>query len=327
MPAILFLLCACHNPKKQVNVSADEVRIYIPTGAHLRQVLDSAAKVVDDIRSLEAAAKKMDYKIVYPGRYTFTKGATNEDIIKKLQAGLQDEIILTVGNYSSIYELAEKMEPFIRIGKEEIIEAMGKQPEVEGMDTLKWIYCLAPNTYNFFWNVSGEEFVRKLIDQYKKFWTEDRKALLAACGLTEMQVVTLASIVQLESYKVDEQPKVAGLYLNRLKKGMKLQADPTVVFLIKKEKGWGQKISRVYYKDLAINSPYNTYRYAGLPPGPICMPNPSAIDAVLKPEKSDYIYFAADPERPGYHNFARTAQEHEVNARKYREWANKNNVK
>ncbi len=269
----------------------------------------------------------MDYKTVYPGRYTFEKGATNETIINKLKAGLQDEIIITVGNYSSIYELASKMAPFLRIQDTDIVAAMAQQPEVSGLDTLQWIYCLAPNTYNFFWNVSGNDFVRKLIDQYKKFWTEERKELAAKHGLTELQAVSLASVVQMESYKADEQPKVAGTYLNRLKKGMKLGADPTVVFAIKQEKGWNHKVNRVYNKDLMRNSPYNTYRYSGLPPGPICMPNPSAIDAVLKPEQVDYIYFAADPERPGYHNFARTAQEHEINAKKYRDWANKNNVR
>lgn len=318
---------ACNNPKKVVNIDKEEARIFIPTGATLQQVFDSAKLIVVDQESFIAAASKMDFKTVYPGRYSFEKGATNEAIINRLKAGTQDEISIMVGNYSSIFELAAKMTPFLRITDADIISAMAQQPEVAGMDTLKWIYCLAPNTYNFFWNVSGEDFVRKLIDQYKKFWTEDRKALLSSSGMTELQVVSLASVVQMESYKVDEQPTVAGTYLNRLKKGMKLGADPTVIFAIKQEKGWNHKVARVYNKDLMRASPYNTYRYSGLPPGPICMPNPSAIDAVLKPEKVEYIYFAADPDRPGYHNFARTAQEHEVNAKKYRDWANKNNVR
>lgn len=323
----VILLSACSNPKKIKNVSQDEIKLYIPTGASLQQVFDSIRPLISDLNSFEAAAQKMDYKKVYPGRYTFTKDNTNEMMLNKLIKGEQDEIKLTIGNYCSIFELANKVSPYLNIKPDEIIAAMAVQETSNGLDTLQWIYCLAPNTYHFHWNTSGEELIKKLREPYIKFWNGERKQLLQTSGMTELQVVSLASIVQLESYKEDEQPRVAGLYLNRIKKGMKLDADPTVIFLMKKEQGWDKKIQRVYYKDLARNSPYNTYRYAGIPPGPICMPNPSAIDAVLKAEKSDYIYFVADPDRPGYHTYARNAQEHEINAKKYRDWANKNNIK
>lgn len=322
-----IFLASCQNSKKTVNISEDEIRLFIPTGAGLQQMYDSIQPLIQDFASFQQAAEKMKLKKIYPGRYTFTKGNTNEDIINKLINGEQDEIKIMIGNYSHISELANKVSPFLNLSADEIIQAMAEQEEIKGMDTLLWIYCLAPDTYNFHWNTSGEELVRKLIDQYKKLWTAERKNMLNKSGLTELQVISLASIVQLESYKADEQPKVAGLYLNRLRIGMKLDADPTVIFLMKKEQGWDKKIQRVYYKDLARNSPYNTYRYANIPPGPICMPNPSAIDAVLNPEQSDYIFFVADPERPGYHTFAKTGQEHEVNAQKYRDWANKNKIK
>ncbi|MBX9449445.1 MAG: endolytic transglycosylase MltG [Taibaiella sp.] len=324
---ILLGLGSCHNPGKDVNVVEDEIRLFIPTGAVYRQVLDSLRPLVKDIISFEEAAAKMEYERIYPGRYTFRKGMTNEEMLNRLMLGQQDEIKITIGNYSSVYELGYKMEPLLRLKTEDIIAALSQTDEVAGMDTLKWIYCLAPDTYNFFWNVTGAEFVGKLLGQYKKFWTEERKKQLQSSGMTELQVISLASVVQLESYKADEQPKVAGLYLNRMRKGMKLDADPTVIFAIKQEKGWDHKVQRVYHKDLLRNSPYNTYLYKGIPPGPICMPNPSAIDAVLNPEHSDYIYFVADPERPGYHSYARTPQEHEGNAKKYRDWANKNNIK
>lgn len=307
--------------------AANEFTVFIPTGASMQQLMDSFQNKVIDFESFQTTVKHQKINKIYPGRYTIPKDATNEQIVKKFQLGQQDEIEIMVGNYASIFELAQKLDTFFEINANNIIEAIAEREEVKGKDTLQWIYFLAPNTYKFHWNNTGKEIIEKIAQPYKKFWTPERLSLLDQSGLTEMQVIALASLVQLESYKIDEQPKVAGLYLNRIKIGMKLDADPSVIFAKKMSVGWDQKINRVYFKDLNIASPYNTYRNPGIPPGPICMPNPSAIDAVLKPEKHDYIFFVADPEQPGYHVYAKTLQEQEINAKKYRDWANNNNVK
>ena len=164
--------------------------------------------------------------------------------------------------------------------------------------------------------------------EYRKFWTPERLAKAEAQNLTSIQVAILASIVHKETVKRDERPKVAGVYLNRLAVGMKLEADPTVIYAVKKESGnFNQVIKRVLYKDLETDSPYNTYKYAGLPPGPIAMPDITALDAVLNPEKHNYIYFCASVTNFGYHEFAVTPAQHEVNRQKYVAWVNKQGIK
>lgn len=248
-------------------------------------------------------------------------------MIDRLMKGEQDDIEIMVGNYASVYELSTKLDTFFETNAQQIVKAIAESPEAKGLDTLQMIYFLAPNTYKFHWTNTPEQIVSKIKEPYKKYWNPEKKALLDSSKLNEMQAVTLASIVQVESYKQDEQPKVAGVYLNRLRKGMKLDADPTVIFAKKASTDWDNKIQRVTFKDLEQISAYNTYRNAGLPPGPICMPNPSAIDAVLKPEPSDYMYFVADTSRPGYHIFAKTYSEHENNAKAYRQWVKNNGIK
>jgi UPF0755 protein len=164
--------------------------------------------------------------------------------------------------------------------------------------------------------------------EYRKFWTEERLAKAKAQNLTPIQVSILASIVHKETVKKDERPKVAGVYLNRLNQGMKLEADPTVIYAVKKNSGdFNQVIKRVLYKDLETNSPYNTYMYQGLPPGPIAMPDITALDAVLNPEKHEYIYFCASVTNFGYHEFAVTPLQHEANRQKYVEWVNNQGIK
>lgn len=251
----------------------------------------------------------------------------NKDIVRMVQEGEQDEIAIRVGNYASINELAGKMAGVLEPDSVSILKAIVAAELTKELDSVQKLYSFLPNTYNFHWNTSGEKFVEKMGKEFDKFWTQERLQKAKDSKMTTLEVTTLASIVQLESSKPDEQARVAALYLNRLRIGMKLDADPTIVFLKKMQTGFTQKVSRVYYKDLAIRSPYNTYLNKGLPPGPICMPNPSAIDAVLNPEQHDYIYFVADTARPGYHVFAKTLAEQERNAQAYRAWANSNNVK
>ena len=184
-----------------------------------------------------------------------------------------------------------------------------------------------PNSYDFFWNTSAENFRNKMWSYYQRFWSETRKNKAAALGLSAQQVINLAAIVQKETQKVDERDRVAGVYLNRLKRNMKLQADPTVIYAMKlKYQNFDTVIRRVLFKDLKIKSPYNTYKYRGLPPGPIIMPDISSIEAVLNPEQHHYLYFVANPNNPGYHLFAKNVKEHNLNKKIYTNWLNRNRI-
>ena len=184
-----------------------------------------------------------------------------------------------------------------------------------------------PNTYEVYWNISAEKFRDKMIKEYHNFWNKERTAKAAAQGLTPIQATILASIVHKESVKKDERPRIAGVYLNRLKLEMPLQADPTVIFAMKKkDNDFNQVIKRVFYNDLIMKHPYNTYVNIGLPPGPIAMPDITALEAVLNPEKNNYIYFCASVDRFGYHEFAATLPEHNINAKKYSDWINSQGV-
>ncbi|RYD99912.1 MAG: endolytic transglycosylase MltG [Sphingobacteriales bacterium] len=319
--SLYFMACGLGN-----NVSK-EGKLHIPTNAKLQQIIDSIQPLLKDTESFRKYALDQDLeKRFYSGRYSIKKGMSNKEIVQMIREGKQDEIAIRIGNYASIIELSGKLGNILEADSAEILEAIVQADFTKEIDTAKKLYFFLPNTYNFHWNTSGKGFVEKMFKEYQKFWNEERLALAKAANMSPLEVTTLASIVQLESAKADEQARVAALYLNRLNIGMKLDADPTIVFIKKMQRGFTQKVSRVYYKDLAIVSPYNTYTNKGLPPGPICMPNPSAIDAVLKPEKHDYIYFVADTARPGYHLFAKTLKEQEVNAAAYRAWADKNNV-
>jgi UPF0755 protein len=179
-----------------------------------------------------------------------------------------------------------------------------------------------PNSYELYWNTSASQFFKRMNDEYLRFWNEERKAKATEIGLTPIQVSILAAIVDAEALHNDEMPMIAGLYLNRYHKGIRLQADPTVIFANK-----DFTIRRVLNKHLRINSPYNTYLVKGLPPGPIMMPSISAIDAVLSYKKHDYLYMCAKEDFSGYHNFAVTESEHQVNARKFQQALNRMNIK
>ena len=303
-------------------------KLFIPTNATYTQVLDSLKPFLKDVTTFNwlARQKKYDNRIK-PGRYSIGKNENNSTLINRLRSGAQDEISIRIGNYSSIYELAGKMGSLLEPDSASIVEAIVSADFAQGHDTAALVAFFFPNTYNFHWNTSGKAFVMRMKTQYDKYWTGARIQDAMDKKMTPLEVSTLASIVQLESSKTDEQPRVAGLYLNRLNIGMKLDADPTVIYAMRKAAGFKQKIQRVYNKNLEIVSPYNTYKNKGLPPGPICMPNQSALDAVLHPAEHKYLYFVADPSRPGYHLYATTLEEQEKNATIYREWLNRNNVR
>jgi len=303
-------------------------KLYIPTGADYKQVMDSLRPFLEHESTFEwLAARKKYPQLVKPGRYTLHKGEGNSALINRLRLGQQDEIAIRIGNYASIYEMAGKLGALLEPDSAKLVAAMTGAGFAAGYSPDALLFFYFPDTYNFHWNTSAAQFVERMKKVYDQYWTEERKQQAARQQLSPFQATTLASIVQLESGVKQEQPQIAGLYLNRLRIGMKLDADPTVIYALQKAGGFKAPIHRVYFKDLAMDSPYNTYRYRGLPPGPICMPDRSAIEAVLHPAQHDYLYFVADPQRPGYSLFAKTLAEQEANAAKYREWANQNNVK
>jgi UPF0755 protein len=200
--------------------------------------------------------------------------------------------------------------------------------EANGFTSENVLSMFVPNSYEFFWNTSAVKFRDKMAKEYRKFWTTERLEKAKQLNLTPIQVSILASIVHKETVKKDERPKVAGVYLNRLAKGMKLEADPTVIYAVKLQSNdFNQVIKRVLNKDLATNSPYNTYMFQGLPPGPIAMPDITALDAVLNPQKHEYIYFCASVTNFGYHEFAVTPAQHEANRQKYVAWISSQGIK
>jgi UPF0755 protein len=301
------------------NILVDgQPRIFVvPAGATYRSVQQSLAegKFVNDMVSFSFLARLMDYdKSIRPGRYVLQPGMTNLQAIRILRAGKQEPVEITFTNVRLISELGDKITRHTGLPAEEFDRALMAfaNNNAEGFTPQNVISMFIPNTYEVYFNVTGEELVQRMLQEYKNFWSSERQAQAAALGLTPIEVSTLASIVQAETVREDEAPIIAGLYLNRLKKDMPLQADPTLVFAV-----GDFTLKRVLNEHKQVNSPYNTYKNIGLPPGPINMPRVSMIEAVLQPDSHHYLYMCAREDFSGYHNFARTLSEHNQNARKY----------
>ncbi|WP_242926920.1 endolytic transglycosylase MltG [Pontibacter vulgaris] len=309
-----------------VDTKDQETYVYIPTGATYEQALDSveATGTIIDKLSLRFMAKLMNYdELVKPGRYKLENGWGNRQLIGVLRLGEQSPVKLTFNNVRLRTQLAEKLATEVEPGQEELDALLNDNEYLKtlGFDTTTVVSMFVPNTYEVYWTITGKELMERMKTEYDKFWTAERKAKADKLGLTPKQVSTLASIVQAETIKNDEKPRVAGVYLNRLQKNMLLQADPTVVFAVR-----DFTIRRVLNVHLRHDSPYNTYKYKGLPPGPINVPNISSIDAVLNPEQHDYIYFCAKEDFSGYHSFATNVAEHQANARRYQQALNQRKI-
>jgi len=273
------------------------------------------AGFVNDMVSFSFLARLKGYdKRIQPGRFALQRNMTNLQAIGVLSAGMRQAERVTFTNVRLVEELGEKITKNIGVTPTEFDEALTDfvDTNTEGFNKENIIGMFLPNTYEVYYNVLPDELIERFHAEYKKFWNEDRLAKAKALGLTPLEVSTLASIVQAESIKKDEAEIIAGLYINRLKKNIPLQADPTLVFAAK-----DFTLKRVLNVHKEIDSPYNTYKYAGLPPGPINMPQIATIDAVLNYQKHDYIYMCAREDFSGYHNFASTLTEHNRNASKY----------
>ena len=304
------------------NFLEKEIYIKIPTGSNYNQVLGILTPFVKDIEKFKSVADKRSYsENVFPGRFLFKKGMNSFDMVTALRHN--EPLNLAFNNQESLEKLVSRLSSQMEIDSTTMINSFRDSVFMKsnGFNEETILGMFIPNTYEVKWNISPEKFREKMANEYRKFWNDDRKVKAKALNMTPEQVITLAAIVHKETVKIDERPRVAGVYLNRLKLDMPLQADPTIIFALKKrDNDFNQVIKRVFSGDLMINSPYNTYLNIGLPPGPIAMPDISAIDAVLNAEKHNYIYFCASVERFGYHEFAETFEQHGVWARKYREW-------
>ncbi|MHA6247111.1 endolytic transglycosylase MltG [Pontibacter sp. CAU 1760] len=309
-----------------VDTKDRETYVLIPTGATYNQAMDSveATGTIIDRLSLRFMSKLMDYdKKVKPGRYQIQNGWSNRELIGALRLGKQTPVNLTFNNIRLRSQLASKLAANLEANETAVDSLLNDEAYLSalGFDTTNIVSMFIPNTYEVYWTTSAPELMERMKKEYDTFWTPEREAKAKELGLSKQQVSTLASIVQAETVKNDEKPRVAGVYLNRLEKGMLLQADPTVVF------GVGDfTIRRVLNVHLRHDSPYNTYKYKGLPPGPINVPNISSIDAVLNPEQHKYIYFCAKEDFSGYHSFAETQAEHVANARRYQRALNARNI-
>jgi len=322
-----FVYSAMFKPNTAFN--NEEAYIYITTGANYNEVRSQLEPLLIDINRFDALAKQKKYvSNIKAGKYAIKKGMNNNDIINSIRSN-NLPIKVAFNNQETLEDLSGRIASQIEADSLSILNSITSEDFLKsnGFELKTALGMYIPNSYEFFWNTSAEQFRDRMLKEYHRFWTESRTEKAKALNLTPNQVMTLASIVQKETAKVDERPKVAGVYVNRLKVGMPLQADPTVIYAIKEKSGdFNQTIKRVLFKDLEVDSPYNTYKYAGLPPGLITMPDISSIDAVLNYEKHDYYYFVADVNNFGYHKFAKNLSQHNRNREEYVRWINQQGV-
>ena len=307
---------------------SDFVHIYIKTETTYDQLLNQVDPYLTRIDDFDVLAKRKKYS-VRPGKYILNKGMSNNDIINSLRSN-NITVNVIFNNVKDLNDLAGKLSNQIEADSLSFLSSFDTDFFIEkGFDEKNILSMYIPNSYNFFWNTSAVQFNERMFEEHTKFWQKNNRVQKAnKIGLSKKEVMILASIVYEESKGNIELPKIAGVYVNRLNNNWKLQADPTVKFAAYQlDEYKNTVIRRVLNKHLKIDSPYNTYKYSGLPPGIISMPSIQAIDAVLNYDKHNYYFFAADPTRPGYHSFARTLSEHKRNARKFHRYLNSKGIK
>jgi UPF0755 protein len=300
--------------------------LYIPTGAVFQQVIDSLNRggFLTNISSFQlAAAKKKFPERIQSGAYMIKSGWDNNQLINLLHSGIQTPVKVTFNNIRFREELASRLAHYLEPDSAAFVSALNndKMASDLGFSHETFPMLIIPNTYEFYWNTSPAKFIQRMKWEYDHFWNDARKKKAADLALTPLQIVTIASILQEETNKNDEKSRMAGVYINRVKQGWLLQADPTIKYAM-----GNFQIKRVLKEYLSVESPYNTYKYAGLPPGPINFPDIASVDAVLNAEHHDYMYFCAKEDFSGYHNFAKSLAEHNRNAAKYQNELNKSNI-
>jgi UPF0755 protein len=251
---------------------------------------------------------------VKPGRYIVEQGMNNVELVNMLRAGLQTPVMLTFNNLRNIEQLGQRIGQQIEADSSAIVDLLKDSVYISRFNLNSYTIpaLFIPNTYEFYWNTDANQFIDRMYQEYQRFWNDERLEKANNLEMTIAEVTTLASIIEKETVKDDEKARIAGVYINRLESKWLLQADPTLVFAL-----GDFTIRRVLNEYKKIDSPYNTYKYLGLPPGPICIPSIASIEAVLNYEDHDFFFFCAKDDMSGYHVFAATVTEHNRNARKY----------
>jgi UPF0755 protein len=309
------------------NIDVNDPFVYIPTGSDFTDVaaILKKKKLIDNVNDFSWLAKQMKYvNNIKPGKYKLHNGMSNKEIIQLLRAGRQEPVKLSINNIRKLDGLPLLISSKLEADSNSVVELFSDSNylSLHGFNTYNAIGVIIPNTYEFYWNTSAEEFFERMLKEYKKFWTDNRLKMANDLGLDPKQVSVVASIVEKETRQNDEKPILAGIYLNRLAQGWKLEADPTLVYAAD-----DFTIKRVLNIHKQINSPYNTYLNFGLPPGPICTPSIESIDAVLNRKESNYMFFCAREDFSGYHNYASTYSEHLRNARMFQAALNRRGIK
>lgn len=307
------------------NCVAEPGSLYVGTETDYDALRDSLAPRIRYRALFDRYAARLSLAESFkPGHYLLEEGMSVVQVARMLKLGLQTPVRVTFNNCKIPAQLAGKLARQLDADSTAFMTAFTdrKLAREVGFDSLSLFSMFLPDSYEFYWTVSPADFVQRMRKEYDRFWTDKRDAQRKRSGLSRFEVMTLASIVYEETRKSDEMPRVAGVYVNRLRKGIPLQADPTIKYAMQ---DFG--LRRILYRHLKYPSPYNTYINKGLPPSPICMPGVNAIDAVLGFEEHDYLFFCARPTFDGYHNFARTLSEHSANARAWSAELNRRKIK
>lgn len=280
-------------------------------------------KLIADPEGFHWVAERMNYpNHVYPGRYIIKDGMSNRELVTLLRSGKREPIRYTFVKFRTTQEAAEHAGKYFSFGKSEMLQVFNDAEFLKQYSDLTPETALTvfiPNTYEIYWHTTPQEFYARMHKEYKSFWDRnDRNEKRKKWGLNRMEVMTLASIIEEESNKNDEKPRIAGVYLNRVRNKWPLEADPTVKYAMK-----DFAIRRILNSHLEFDSPYNTYKYPGIPPGPICTPSIPSIDAVLNAERHEYMFFCARADTSGYHHFSKTLSEHNAYASTYHEFLNR----
>jgi len=320
--AAYFLYQVIYKPNTWT-VDGDGVSLYIPSGSNfdnVKTLLFEKGVVIHRNNFIWWAEKKGYPNLVKPGYYIIENSISNDELVGLLRSGNQTPVDVIFNNIRDIYQLAGVVSKQIEADSASIINELtsAKLLNSTGLtaETISTIFI--PNTYEFYWNTNANGFTQRMYEEYQNFWNASRTNKANELGMSISEVVTLASIVEKETNKNSEKPMIAGVYINRLNNKWRLQADPTLIFALN-----DYTIKRVLTKHTEFDSPYNTYKYGGLPPGPICIPSISSIDAVLNNLNDGYFYFCAKDDMSGFHAFARSNAQHNRNARKYQKALNK----
>jgi len=309
-----------------VVLESEHELLYIPTGSSYEDVIKTLEEqgIIENTRSFNWVALKKGYDTrVKPGRYKVRNGSSNNELVNMLRSGDQDPVMVVFNNVRTLDNLAGKVAQYLEADSVEFATFLSGTdlPSSYGFDAATFTSMFVPETYEFYWTTTPEEFTDRMKKEYEKFWEGERDRKAKGMEMTREEVTTLASIVDEETLFDDENSRVAGLYINRLEQGIPLQADPTLKFAL-----GDFSRQRILNEDKEIDSPYNTYKFKGLPPGPITIPSVAAIDGVLDYEKHRYIYMCAKADFSGYHAFARTYSQHMKNAREYQRVLNSRRI-